>query len=112
MKKPSLRDVPVEELFWIGTSWAFRMAKASLHTKCASGLELLRYWERPSKSEGAGGNLQSGRRLFALVLISIYSACNISNQLQWQAVLIGNLLWRADLFNICFQDDVQDVVER
>ncbi len=62
--------------------------------------ELLRDRKWSPKTEGARGDFQARRGLLAFVLVAIDQERNFANQLQIEAVMIGNLLGAPQVFDI------------
>src|SRR5258708_30079464 len=76
------------------------------------GNELLCDRKWPTKAERARGDLQAWRGLLAFVLGAIYQQCDVADQFQIEAVMIGDLLWAPQVFDIGLENSVKNVVRR
>ncbi len=74
--------------------------------------ETLGDWKWTAETEGTGSNFQAGGGLFAFVFIAIDKCSDVADQVQVEASLDGYFFRAFHIFNIGFQNAVQDLVGR
>src|SRR4051812_38169249 len=76
----------------------------------ASRNEFLCHRKRPSKTESARGDFESGWCLFPFVFVVIYHDRNCPDEFKWKAILIRNLFRCANFFYVTFENPVEDII--
>ncbi len=84
----------------------------SIDCVTASDRKFLSEREAAANAECFGCDFETRRRLLAFVFVLIYAEGNRADQVQGEIVVVGDFLGAAHVFDIGFQDAVEDGIVR